>query len=145
LVLYILDTDHFTLYRRFHPLIVERIRQTDVGALAITAVTVEEQVNGWLSEIRKASAKSANQGERLSWAYSELCQTVQIVSRFRVLNFTVGAHDRFLGLRSQGVRIGTQDLRIASVALDTQAVIVTRNRRDFEQVPGLSIEDWSLA
>lgn len=142
--LYILDTDHFTLYRHFHPLIVERFRSTDVGSLAITAVTVEEQMNGWLAEIRKASAKSVTQGERLSWAYAELCQTVQIVSRFSTLEFTVGAHDRFIALRQQGVRIGTQDLRVASVVMEFNGIIVTRNRRDFEQVPGLIIEDWSL-
>jgi tRNA(fMet)-specific endonuclease VapC len=142
--LYILDTDHFTLYRRFHPLIVERFRSTDVGSLAITAVTVEEQVNGWSAEIRKASAKSAKQGDRLSWAYGELCQTVQIISRFSTLEFTLGAHDRFVSLRQQGVRIGTQDLRIASIVLESNGIVVTRNRRDFEQVPGLLIEDWSL-
>lgn len=143
-VLYILDTDHFTLYRHFHPSIVERFRSTEVGSLAITAVTVEEQVGGWLSQIRKVSAKSANQGERLSWAYSELSQTVQIVGRFSILDFTVGAYDRFTELRRQGVRIGTQDLRIASIALEANGVVVTRNRRDFEQVPGLPIEDWSI-
>jgi tRNA(fMet)-specific endonuclease VapC len=97
-----------------------------------------------LAEIRKASAKSVTQGERLSWAYTELCQTVQIVSRFSTLEFTVGAHDRFISLRQQGVRIGTQDLRIASVVMEFNGIIVTRNRRDFEQVPGLIIEDWSL-
>ncbi len=46
--------------------------------------------------------------------------------------------------RSQRIRIGTQDLRIASIAIAHGGTVLTRNRKDFEQVPGLTIEDWSL-
>ena len=40
------------------------------------------------------------------------------------------------------MRIGTQDLRIASVALSIDAVVLSRNLRDFRQVPGLRVENW---
>ena len=57
-----------------------------------------------------------------------------------VLPYDVEAQLRFAHLRRQQVRIGTQDLRIAAIALSQNATLVTRNRRDFAKVPGLQRE-----
>ena len=35
------------------------------------------------------------------------------------------------------------DLRIASIALVTDSILLSRNLRDFRQVPVLSVRDWT--
>jgi tRNA(fMet)-specific endonuclease VapC len=35
------------------------------------------------------------------------------------------------------------DLKIASIAIANDAVLVSRNLSDFEQVPDLSVQDWT--
>jgi tRNA(fMet)-specific endonuclease VapC len=47
-------------------------------------------------------------------------------------------------LKQQKVRIGTQDLRIASIVIAQKGILVTRNSRDFEKVPNLKFEDWTI-
>jgi tRNA(fMet)-specific endonuclease VapC len=40
-------------------------------------------------------------------------------------------------------KVGTRDLRIASITLELQATLVTRNARDFNEVPGLKLDIWN--
>ena len=47
-------------------------------------------------------------------------------------------------LELSGSPIGGNDLWIAATALAHQATLVTNNTAEFNRVPGLAIEDWSL-
>lgn len=51
----------------------------------------------------------------------------------------------FRRLHAARVRIGTQDLKIAATAIAQDALLLSANLRDFEQVPGLNVEDWLYA
>ena len=104
----------------------------------VTIVTVEEQLRGWLAVIRRASTP-----ERLIAAYASLHHAVIYFARVNLLDYSADAVSHFMALRRQRVRVGTQDLRIAAMALAVGGTLITRNRRDFEQVLGLLLEDWS--
>jgi tRNA(fMet)-specific endonuclease VapC len=138
MTLYVLDTDHISLYQKSHPQVVSRVRATDVQEIAVTIISAEEQLRGWFDAIRQASS-----GERLMWAYLGFHQGIEYFNTIRVLDLTPDALQRYLALRAAKIRVGTQDLRIASIVLSFNGTLVTRNRRDFVQVPGLKIEDWS--
>jgi tRNA(fMet)-specific endonuclease VapC len=80
----------------------------------------------------------------LSDCYRWLGETVDQVARLPVLYFDGTAATVYERLLSQKVRIGTQDLRIASIALSQSAVLLTRNSQDFSRVPGLQLDDWTI-
>jgi tRNA(fMet)-specific endonuclease VapC len=61
-----------------------------------------------------------------------------------VVPFDITCEQQFQALRAMRLRVGSRDLRIAATALVQNVVLITRNRRDFEQVPGLMLDDWSL-
>ena len=50
--------------------------------------------------------------------------------------------NEYESLRKAGVRVGTMDMKIASIALANNATLLTRNTNDFNRIPGLNIEDW---
>ena len=136
--MYVFDTDHISLYGRDFPEIVERVAFTQTP-LITTVVTVEEQIRGRMKQLAETKTDSHR-----SQVYEWLTQTIRFLNAFEVLQYTVEAQQTFIRLRSERVRIGTRDLQIASIALAHGGVVLTRNRKDFAQVPGLTMEDWSF-
>ena len=60
-----------------------------------------------------------------------------------MLPFDDAAMDELLRLQQQHVRIGAHNLRIAAIAKANRVKLLSRNLRDFRQVPGLDVEDWT--
>lgn len=137
---YVLDTDTFSLYLAGHPVVVQRVLSVPREEVAITAVTVMELAQGWLAQVNRHSAK----GCPVLWrAYDRLCELPRRLARLTVLSYGAAEEARFVEWRRAGIRIGTNDLRIAAVAACAGAVTVTRNGADFGRVTGISTEDWS--
>jgi len=137
--LYVLDTDHVSLYRYGHAAVAARVESTPVEQLATTIITIEEQISGWYTQVRKA-----RDADKLARAYEGLFRVIQEASTIRVLPFTSEAIHRYLELRKLLPRQGKLDLSIAAIVLENAAILVTRNRADFDKVPGIVIEDWSV-
>lgn len=53
--------------------------------------------------------------------------------------------DIYASLRKKGTPVDDIDILIAGIAIANNLIIVTNNRRDFEKIKGLEIEDWSQA
>ena len=135
----ILDTDHLSHLGDPAPDGMNLLRRLSESAqpVATTIVSVEENLRGWLAQIR-----SANTSEREMMAYSRFQRRVEFFADWLILPWDSDAVSAFARIRSQGVRIGTQDLRIAAITLAHDAVLLTRNTVDFAKVPGLRFENW---
>ncbi len=136
----LLDTDHLSVHafpesKSYLPL-SKRMRNSseDFGT---TIVGVEEQLRGWLAAIH-AKQDVAEQVP----LYGRLGSLWDYFRDWTVFAFDQSAATRFKLLRKQKIRIGSQDLKIASIALNHDALLLSANLRDFRHVPGLRVENW---
>ena len=138
MTLWILDTDHIYLYQRGDLNVINRLSAANPENLAVTVISLEEQMYGRLSEIKRATSAIS-----LINAYARLEITLDYFKSVQVLPFDQNAHTSFEGLIRQKLRVGTQDLRIAAIALSVNGIVVTRNQKDFGKVPNLQVENWA--
>lgn len=135
----ILDTNHFSEFERGGPAsqrLIARIRERE-AAVFVAVVTAEEVLSGWLAKVRRQQSAEAQLR-----AYDDFMRGLEALHRATILPWSMEASQLFDDLRRRGVRIGTLDLRIASIALNYDALLLTRNLVDFERVPGLQVENW---
>jgi tRNA(fMet)-specific endonuclease VapC len=137
----VFDTDHLSIIQfpehpQYERLVAAIDGSSDIDIVA-TAISLEEQMRGWLAAINRA-----RDVQKQIPYYSRLTRMVDFYSRWIILPFDEAAASRFSTLRKAGLRVGTMDLKIASIALANNAVLTSANLRDFEQVPGLRVVDW---
>lgn len=73
-----------------------------------------------------------------------LCnKALRFYQNIAVWQYAEAAAQQFASLQKAKIRIGTQDLKIASIALTTQATLLTRNIRDYSRIPDMRLEDWT--
>jgi tRNA(fMet)-specific endonuclease VapC len=134
------DTDILTEILLGNPIYAERIVSVPLAEQAVPIVAVEEIVRGRLNSIRRA--ESARIRLTIDQAYLLFEQTLDDLRNVRIVSFTAQANELLLRWRKQKVKGSTHDLRIAAICIVNSATLVTRNRRDFQRISGLTVEFW---
>jgi tRNA(fMet)-specific endonuclease VapC len=114
---------------------LDRLAPDDI---ATSIISFHEQIQGWLAYLARA-----RRPRQVVLAYAKLEAIWRSFLKMNVLSFDDEAQARFGELRRECPRLKTMDLRIASIALVSHATLLSRNLRDFRQVPGLAVEDWT--
>jgi tRNA(fMet)-specific endonuclease VapC len=136
----LLDTDHFSVLtdarHRLHASLISRLTQAN-EPVALPVVAVEEQLRAWLAQVNRV-----RDAHELIVPYGRLVHLLETLAEWEIVPWTEGAANEFTALREQRIRIGTQDLRIAALAVSCDALLLSSNLRDFERVTRLRVEDW---
>lgn len=138
----VLDTDHMSLLEWGSDeaaRLRERLADCDEGDVATTIINYEEQMRGWMAYL--SGARSLDKQVE---AYRRLRSHLDNYRQIPVLDFTHKAAGVYAELRQSRTRVGSMDLKIASIVISLEATLLSRNRRDFAKVPGLKVEDWTV-
>jgi tRNA(fMet)-specific endonuclease VapC len=127
---FLLDTDTCSAHMRRPSQLAHRFIQY-TGGLTIPTIV--------LAELYAGAYKHPNPS-RLLTLITDLLQEVL------VLDFDSACAEQFGQVRGtllqQGVSVSRMDLMIASVALVHNLTLVTHNTADYQNIPGLRLDDW---
>lgn len=138
--MYILDTDHLSVLDKGGveaQRLLLRLANINPSQVAATIISYEEQMRGWLSQI----ARAKNVSEQVE-SYKKLRRQLTNYCAIPVIEFDQEAAQEFQRLKKLHPRLGTMDLKIASITLVNKAILLTRNSSDFGQIADLSIQNW---
>lgn len=130
---YLLDTNIAIFVIRQRPPRALEVFNRHAGRMALSAITLAELLHG----AEKSSRPAAN-----------LAVVEDFCSRLEVLPYGPKAAQHYgqirVAMEVKGTPIGVNDLHIAAHARSEGLIVVTNNRREFDRVPALQVEDWSL-
>jgi tRNA(fMet)-specific endonuclease VapC len=135
------DTDVLSLILLGQEPTVGRASAIPLAEQFVPIIAIEEILRGRLNAVRLAESGQGKLDIASSYRVLEL--TIFAFRGLNVLSYSPAAETLFQTWRQQKVRASTHDLRIAAICVTHGATLVSRNRRDFERVPGLTVEFWS--
>ena len=135
-LVYLLDTNVVSeLYKESPHAIVTTKIATMADVCCISSVTWHEL---------KFGLESMPEGKRKKELYNFLYDL--ILNRFPILDYDQSAASLHAKIRAELKAAGTPkpyaDTQIASIALANGLILVTRNVKNYQGIPLLSVEDW---
>ena len=137
----ILDTNHISILEQRGPIaspLLLRLAKHPLSDVYVTVISYEEQIRGWMAAIA-----ATKHGAAQVMQYSRLLMQLENYCNLSVLPYTAEAATQFDLLRKQHRRISSPDLKIAAITLVHDATLLTQNERDFRNITGLKMEDWT--
>jgi tRNA(fMet)-specific endonuclease VapC len=129
----LVDTNILSLFFRGHPQVVAKFQAylAEYDTISLSIISYYEVVSG----LRHRDAQK------------QLEQFLEFSSQNTILPLTQEAADvaanLYADLRKKGQPIDDIDLLIAGTAIANGLVAVTQNRKHFDRIMGLEVEDWS--
>ncbi len=138
----ILDTDCLSLLERqtgtAYLRLQSKLDEFPSDEITTTIITFEEQMRGWMSYLNRMRSI-----DEQVFAYETLKQYFDYFKTLTIIEFDKNAVEIYKNLKSSKIRVSTMDLKIASIAISRNAILVSRNLKDFEAVPNLVVNDWT--
>lgn len=138
--MFLLDTNHYSEFVRKSAAglrLRDRMELSHVEDFFLSIITPQEVLKGWLAEIQPH--RQLDRGVR---SYAQFQDSLADLQRWTCLPWSTDSADIFDSLKSAKLTIGALDMRIASIALEYGATLLTRNLVDFVKIPGLRVENW---
>ena len=125
----LLDTDHLSVFTDSrdprHVLLNSHLENAE-EPVACSIVSVEEAVRGWLAIInRRRDVRAQVPSYAAAWA------ALRCLERMGDCALRSPRGGPIPKLRRQRIRIGSMDLKIASIALVSDALLISANMRDY--------------
>jgi predicted nucleic acid-binding protein len=127
-----LDSDTLSYFLAENSKIVQRVKENikDGTILAISSVGAYEILKGL--QYRGNKRKAAR--------FQSLLEYIEVVP-FSI-EFVPIAAGIYAELRKSGITIGDADILIASTVIATNSILVTNNKKHYENIQSLNLENW---
>lgn len=130
-MMYLLDTNTLIYYFKGMGNVAKRMLSISPSEIAVSTIV--------LFELEVGIAKSVSPRKRKT-------QLQEFTSLVNIISFDRAAAESAAGIRAKlekrGVSMGPYDILIAASALATNSTLVTHNKKEFERIESLRIEDW---